>query len=157
MAQSAVESANLTTAFSMTTTTTTALLYEPQHEYQFQGSNENANCYVPPIVEQVTSATARDFILALYIFTGVLSFASNGAVILVQLYGSESSRSIRKYLNSLAVSDILLVFTSMPATYSSTVLGQWIYPGWFCRTSRYFQLLGSFVTSATLTIIGIER
>lgn len=114
-------------------------------------------CYSPPGVEQVTSAFARDFILLLYIVTALLSLTSNGAVILVQLYGSESSRSIRKYLNSLAVSDIMLVFTTMPATYSSTVLGEWIYPGWFCRASRYFQILSSFVTSATLTIIGIER
>src|SRR5699024_9030425 len=93
----------------------------------------------------------------LYTTTSLLSLTGNVVVIVVQLYGQQSSRNIRKYLLNLAVADIITGVFSVPLTYMNVTWGHWMFPHWLCPTGQYVQLLSVFVTSATLSIIGVER
>lgn len=122
-------------------------------------SSPNANftaCFSSPILEPV-SPDVQPAIWMLYLFTSICSVLGNLLVILVQIFGRQSSRCIRKYLNNLAVSDICLALMSMPFMYSNIVLGHWTYPHFLCPVAQFAQLLTSFTTSSTLSIIGIER
>ncbi len=125
----------------------------------FKSSPSNANssvCFTSPILEPV-SPDVQPAIWMLYLFTSICSVLGNLLVILVQIFGRQSSRCIRKYLNNLAVSDITLALMSMPFMYSNIVLGHWTYPHFLCPVAQFAQLLTSFTTSSTLSIIGIER
>ena len=70
---------------------------------------------------------------------------------------SSASGNICRYINNLAISDLMLSLLSVPFTFTNVVTGHWPYAAWLCPTAQYFQLLSVFITSQTLTIIGIER
>lgn len=70
---------------------------------------------------------------------------------------SASGGNIYRYINNLAISDLMLSLLSVPFTFTNVVTGHWPYASWLCPTAQYFQLLSVFITSQTLTIIGIER
>ena len=115
------------------------------------------NCYRSPTLEPIPYRSVQSFVFVLYLCTSIVSIVGNVIVILVHVLGRESPRNIRKYLNNLAVSDITMSLMSIPFTYSNIIVGHWSYPHWLCPTSQFFQLLCSFATSTTLTIIGLER
>ncbi|KAH9400079.1 hypothetical protein TYRP_001636 [Tyrophagus putrescentiae] len=120
--------------------------------------SSESTCYVTPTLEPISDKKVQLFIFLLYLTTSVISVVGNVIVILVQFFGNESSRSIRKYLNNLAISDITLSVMSMPFTYTNIVKGHWSnLPHWLCPLAQYVQLLCPFITSSTLAIIGIER
>ena len=119
--------------------------------------SSETNCFSNPTLEAVPSRTGQLFLIALYSFTSFIALIGNITVIVVELYGSESALNIRKYLINLSVSDIILGVLCVPFTYTDFMLGQWIFPHWLCPTAQYVQLLSVFVTSLTLTIIGVER
>ena len=114
-------------------------------------------CFEPETLETVSSPTGKIFLLCLYTSTSLLSLVGNLVVIVVQLYGQESSRNIRKYLLNLAVADIITGVFSVPLTYTNITMGHWIFPHWLCPAAYYVQLVSVFVTTMTLTIISIER
>lgn len=140
-------------------------------EHTFNSSNA---CFIANRLEPVPDTRLQAFIFTLYLVTSIFSVLGNALVLLVALFScrkltpfasghatfsntSSSSRSIRRYLSNLAVSDITLALMSMPFMYSNIVLGYWEYPHWLCPLAQFAQLLTSFTTSSTLTIIGIER
>ena len=117
----------------------------------------SSKCYAPSTLETVNSKVVQHFLFTLYTATAFLSLVGNIIVILVQVYGKESSKNIRKYLSNLAVADIITGVFSVPFTYTHTVFGHWVFPKWLCPTAQFVQLLSVFITSATLSIIGAER
>ena len=121
-------------------------------------TNESLNeCFVLTSLEPITNEWIQLGVILLYSLTALASFIGNSIVLVVQIFGTESSKSIRKYLNNLAVSDITISVMSIPFTYTNNLMGRWIFPHWLCPTAQFFQLLSVFITSTTLTIIGIER
>ena len=118
---------------------------------------DETNCFNATALEAVPSDVAQIFLITLYSFTSMIALIGNVCVIVVELYGSESAPNIRKYLINLACSDIIIGVLCVPFTYTDFMLGQWIFPHWLCPTAQYVQLLSVFVTSLTLTIIGVER
>ena len=137
-------------------TTFVPLINESEYDY-IQMEVETSDCFVPVTFEIVASPYIRAFLYALYSATSLVALVGNAVVITVQLRGSESSRSIRKYLLNLAISDLLIGVCSVPMTYTNMVLGRWVFPHWLCPTAQYVQLLSVFVTSGILSIIAIER
>lgn len=119
-------------------------------------SHQAKSCYLPPRVGHVPE-DIRAYISFLYLLTGVFSLLGNSIVIIVQLFATESSRSLRKYLTILALSDTTLSLLAMNAVYSNLVIGYWYLPDWLCPTGQYLQFLTAFITSGTLTIIALER
>ena len=147
-------------------------------------TSTSSSCYHPPTVEPVPQVELQLLIGALYWVTAFVSVAGNVLVIVVHCSGSKNSmraksssskrstlvfslsfpattstpfRNIRNCLNSLAVSDISLALTSMPFSYANLVLGRWPYAHFLCPLAQYGQLLSAAVTSATLTLISVER
>ncbi|CAG2161982.1 unnamed protein product [Oppiella nova] len=97
------------------------------------------------------------FLITLYSLTTFLAFTGNSLVILVELYGKRSARNLRKFLINLAISDILIGVLSVPFIYTDFMLGRWIFSPILCPIAQFVQLLSVFVTTYTLTAIGIER
>lgn len=116
-----------------------------------------SKCFTSSTLEPVSSSGVKQFIALLYLATSLVAIVGNLLVILVQAFVRGSRHNIRQYLNHLAVSDIILATVSMPFTYTNIVLGHWAFPRWLCGTSQYAQLLSVFITSTTLSLIGIER
>lgn len=69
---------------------------------------ENKSCFNHTDLEAVPSFAGQVFLITLYSITSLLALIGNLAVIIVELFGSESAPNIRKYLINLAVSDIIL-------------------------------------------------
>nr|XP_027194434.1 neuropeptide Y receptor type 5-like [Dermatophagoides pteronyssinus] len=119
--------------------------------------NDERECFNVTELEAVPNRLGQWFLISLYSLTSLLALIGNLTVIIVELYGKESAHNIRKYLINLAVSDITIGVLCVPFTYTDFMLGQWIFPHWLCPTAQFVQLLSVFVTSLTLTFIGIER
>lgn len=117
----------------------------------------SSTCFEPTSLESVESPVGQALLIVLYSATSVLSLLGNIVVIIVQLYGRESSKNIRKYLLNLAVSDLITGVGSVPFTFTSIVYGHWIFPDLICPAAQFIQLLSVFITSATISIIGAER
>jgi len=138
-------------------------------------SSAELDCFVPSTIELVPSSAGERglfdfadfdlflfqlgqlFLISLYSLTSLVALLGNLTVIVVEVAGSESAATIRKYLINLAVSDIIIGVLCVPFTYTDFMLGQWIFSHWLCPVAQYVQLLSVFVTSLTLTIIGVER
>lgn len=84
-------------------------------------------CFEPTSLESVESSLGQALLIALYSATSVLSLLGNIVVIIVQLYGRESSKNIRKYLLNLAISDLVTGVGSVPFTFTSIVYGHWVF------------------------------
>lgn len=119
--------------------------------------NDERDCFNATELEAVPSRMGQLFLIILYSLTSLLALMGNVTVIVVEICGKESAHNIRKYLINLAVSDITIGVLCVPFTYTDFMLGQWIFPHWLCPTAQFVQLLSVFVTSLTLTFIGIER
>ena len=117
----------------------------------------SSTCFSSPTLETIPFPQIRISLFILYSLTSLLTLIGNTIVIIVQLYGNESSRNIRKFLLNLAVADIITGIFSVPTTFTNIVLGHWPFPSWLCPTAQYVQLLSVFITAITLSIIGIER
>ena len=82
---------------------------------------EDGNCFNATALEAVPSFAGQIFLITLYSITSLLALIGNLAVIIVELFGSESAPNIRKYLINLAVSDIILGVLCVPFTYTVSV------------------------------------
>ena len=120
-------------------------------------SADEAHCFNVTVLEAVPSRFGQLSLIALYSSTSLFALLGNLTVIVVCLAGSESARTIRLNLINLALSDIILGVLCVPYTFTDFAFGQWIFAAWLCITSQYFQLLSVFVTSITLSIVGVER
>ncbi len=112
-------------------------------------------CFIPPL--EAVPFAYQIILISLYSLTATIALLGNITVIIVEIFGKQSAHNLRKYLINLAVSDIIIGVLCVPFTYTDFMLGQWIFPHWLCPVAQFVQLLSVFVTSFTLTVIGIER
>ncbi len=136
------------TTNSITSTSTSSTTITPTNQ-----------CYRPTTPMVVTNESVRLFLLVLYSLTALFALTGNLVVLVVQLAGKETAKNIRKYLINLAISDLLVGVLCMPVTYHTFIHRKWpaAFPEFLCPMAQFVQLLGVFVTSMTLTIIGVER
>jgi hypothetical protein len=113
------------------------------------------DCFIPSL--EAVPFAYQIILIILYSLTAIIALLGNITVIIVEIFGKQSAHSLRKFLINLAVSDIIIGVLCIPFTYTDFMLGQWIFPHWLCPTAQFVQLLSVFVTSFTLTVIGIER
>lgn len=99
----------------------------------------------------------QTFLVWLYSITSIISFTSNGTVILVLLLGKKSSPELRKFLINLAIADMCMALFSMPFTYTDFMYGQWIFPEFVCPVAQFITICALSVSVHTLCAIGIER
>lgn len=124
-------------------------------------TSTTTTCFSPPTLNIIASGPARWALLGLYSATSLTSLLGNGILICVLLQEkvSSPSRSIRNYLLNLTVSDVLLAALALPANYANVVLGHWPFP-WprlSCPLGQIVPVLAVFVTSATLSVVSLER
>ncbi|KAF7488833.1 Neuromedin-K receptor [Sarcoptes scabiei] len=96
-------------------------------------------------------------LIALYSATAIFSLLANIFAVIILLSINRSTSEIWKYLINLSVSDILMSMFSIPFTYTSFMLGQWIFPLWLCPIVQSVQLCSVLVSIYTLALIGFDR
>ena len=106
---------------------------------------------------ELASKPHQYFLIALYSITAALALGGNVMSIIVLTQGKRSSNDLRLFLVSLSASDITMSIFSIPFTYTSFILGRWIFPLCFCPLVHAMQVLSVFVSIYTLTLIGIDR
>lgn len=90
--------------------------------------------------------------------TALLSLTLNLVTIYVLLKSNKTiSKELWKLLVSLSAADIGMALFCIPFTYSSAMLGQWMFPHALCPLVHSAQLLFVFISVWTLTAIGIDR
>uniref|UniRef100_A0A1I8B0B2 G_PROTEIN_RECEP_F1_2 domain-containing protein n=1 Tax=Meloidogyne hapla TaxID=6305 RepID=A0A1I8B0B2_MELHA len=65
--------------------------------------------------------------------------------------------SFTVFIANLAVSDLLVCFSSIWLTPSYTYIGHWIWGGWLCYSLPLFQGASIFISSLSLTAIALDR
>ncbi len=113
------------------------------------------DCFIPSL--EAVPFVYQIILIILYSLTAIIALLGNITVIIVETFGKQSAHNLRKFLINLAISDIIIGVLCIPFTYTDFMLGQWIFPNWLCPTAQFVQLVSVFVTSFTLTVIGIER
>lgn len=116
---------------------------------------EQSNCSVVQL--EALDANLQVFVAVIYCTTAVLAFFGNVVVICVEINGKRSAQNLRKFLINLAISDIIIGVFNVPFSYTSFMLGRWIFPSFMCNVAQFVQLLNVFFTAMTLSFIGIER
>ena len=126
---------------------------------QLQSMNQSHRVYLDSKLNSLETLdiVSRTWIVILFSSTGIAAFIGNLIVILVETFGRRSAANLRKFLISLAISDILFGVFSVPFTYTDFMFGRWIFWPWLCPWAQFIQILSIFITSYTLTLISIER
>lgn len=97
-------------------------------------------------------------VVVLYTSTAILSFTSNLLAIYIIVHRDRLHHSeIWLLLTNLSVADILMAIFCIPFTYTTFMLGRWIFPPWWCPLVQAAQHCSVFVSVYTLTIIGFDR
>ncbi|KAG1655954.1 RYamide receptor [Nymphon striatum] len=112
----------------------------------------------PPIeILNAVGKPLQTFLITLYSFTAIFSFAGNITVICVMIGGRRSSRDLRYLLTNLALSDIMMAIFCIPFTYTEVLLNRWIFSIKFCPIVQFLQHCTVTSSVYTLTVIGIDR
>lgn len=82
------------------------------------GKMNESECYHSTTLEIISSPTIQVFFIVIYSAVSLLSLIGNIIVLIVQFYGKESARNIRKYLINLAISDVIIGVLCVPITYT---------------------------------------
>ena len=98
------------------------------------------------------------FLIALYSATTLLAVVGNGLAIIVFATGSRSrTSSLRHFLISLAVADLVMALFCMPFTFTMTILLDWVFSPLLCPVVLFLQTLSVTASVATNVAIGIDR
>ncbi|MFH4980358.1 hypothetical protein AB6A40_007067 [Gnathostoma spinigerum] len=89
------------------------------------------------------------------IFT--LAVSGNSLVVYVVVHNKAMQTVTNIFITNLAVSDLLVNFTSLWLTPVYTYVGHWIWGGWLCYGLPLFQGTSIFISTLTLMAIAIDR
>lgn len=107
--------------------------------------------------EPAFSGSVQNFLIVLYTLTALLALTGNSTAVWVLMVGKRSSKDLRTFLVNLALSDITMALFSIPFTYTSYMLGKWIFHPLFCPFVSFMTCCSVFVSVYTLIAIGIDR
>ncbi|CAG2172960.1 unnamed protein product [Oppiella nova] len=110
-----------------------------------------------PLLDALEFWPYQVILIILYSTTAFVSLAFNLVTIVVLSKGGRISTEIWQYLINLSVSDISMSIFSIPFTYTGFMLNRWIFPTQLCPVVNFAQLCAVFVSTWTLTVIGIDR
>lgn len=83
-------------------------------------------CYQPETLEIIPSSSIRHLLIILYFVTSLFALLGNILVLIVQFFGTESARNIRKYLINLAISDLIVGVLCIPYSAHSYMHRYWV-------------------------------
>ncbi len=122
----------------------------------FNATNNNTRSQLPPL-EALEFWPYQVILIILYSTTAFISLGFNIITIIVLLKGDRMSSELWKFLINLSISDIIMATFSIPFTYTTYMLGRWIFPPELCPFVQFAQLCSVFVSVWTLTAIGFDR
>src|SRR5688572_7157926 len=85
------------------------------------------------------STTFQTVTGAVYGLTAALSIIGNLIVMSVMLCGRKSSKELRRFLLTLALSDILMGCINIPLTHTEVTMGYWRYADGLCPAMRFVE------------------
>ena len=99
--------------------------HEELHHQQ-QHHHQPPLCYTPETLEIIPSSTVRHLLIGLYFITSLSALLGNVLVLVVQFFGTESAKNIRKYLINLAISDLIVGVLCIPYSAHSYMHRYWV-------------------------------
>uniref|UniRef100_A0AC35U3M9 G_PROTEIN_RECEP_F1_2 domain-containing protein n=1 Tax=Rhabditophanes sp. KR3021 TaxID=114890 RepID=A0AC35U3M9_9BILA len=99
----------------------------------------------------------RVIYLMLYFIIFVVAVTGNTLVVYVVMTKKSMQTVTNIFITNLAISDLLVNFTSLWLTPLYTFMGHWIWGGWLCYGLPLFQGTSIFISTLTLTAIALDR
>ncbi|PAV62754.1 hypothetical protein WR25_22980 [Diploscapter pachys] len=115
----------------------------------------NAKCRMPNNPMDV--ALIRYTFLFLYVTVFIVAVSGNALVIYVVMTCKKMQTVTNVFITNLAISDLLVNFTSLWLTPMYYYKGHWIWGGALCHGLPLFQGTSIFISTMTLTAIAIDR
>ncbi|KAL6724310.1 hypothetical protein Aduo_019208 [Ancylostoma duodenale] len=95
--------------------------------------------------------------LLLYCTVFVVAVSGNFLVVYVVMNNKRMQTVTNIFITNLAISDLLVNFTSLWLTPMYTYVGHWIWGGWLCHGLPLFQGTSIFISTLTLMAIAMDR
>ncbi|EGT59570.1 hypothetical protein CAEBREN_23526 [Caenorhabditis brenneri] len=99
----------------------------------------------------------RPFFITMYCAIFIVASSGNCLVVYVVMTNKRMQTITNIFITNLAVSDIMVNFTSLWLTPTYTSIGHWIFGGGLCHGLPLFQGTSIFISTWTLTAIAIDR
>ncbi|KHJ98670.1 7 transmembrane receptor [Oesophagostomum dentatum] len=99
----------------------------------------------------------RMLMLLLYGTVFVVAVSGNFLVVYVVMNNKRMQTVTNIFITNLAISDLLVNFTSLWLTPMYTYVGHWIWGGWLCHGLPLFQGTSIFISTLTLMAIAMDR
>ncbi|CAD6185014.1 unnamed protein product [Caenorhabditis auriculariae] len=99
----------------------------------------------------------RSLMLLLYLTVFLVAVTGNFLVVYVVMTNKRMQTVTNIFITNLAISDLLVNFTSLWLTPMYTYVGHWIWGGGLCHGLPLFQGTSIFISTMTLTAIAIDR
>uniref|UniRef100_A0A914VXC8 G-protein coupled receptors family 1 profile domain-containing protein n=1 Tax=Plectus sambesii TaxID=2011161 RepID=A0A914VXC8_9BILA len=93
----------------------------------------------------------------LYTAVFIVAVSGNSLVVYVVMSNRNMQTVTNLFITNLAISDLLVNFTSLWLTPIYTYIGHWVWGGWLCYGLPLFQGTSIFISTLTLTAIAIDR
>lgn len=119
-------------------------------------NNNASNVSAQSLVSGVADST-QEVLVVVYAATALLAILGNLLVIVVFVIGRQPRTDLRRYLVSLALSDLVMSVFCMPFTFSYTMLNQWIFGHFLCTVVLYMQAVAVNASVGTSTAIAVDR
>ncbi|VDP07466.1 unnamed protein product [Soboliphyme baturini] len=131
------------------------LLYPLESHSQTSGHNCSP---VSEIFPDIVDYTSIRVIFGIgYFITWFLGFVGNSQVVYITLTSNECCAFRLPFMNSLAASNLMIAFTSLPITAVTIFVREWVFPPFTCYFIGYLQGWSIFVSSFVITAISIDR
>uniref|UniRef100_A0A0K0EGE2 G_PROTEIN_RECEP_F1_2 domain-containing protein n=1 Tax=Strongyloides stercoralis TaxID=6248 RepID=A0A0K0EGE2_STRER len=99
----------------------------------------------------------RIIYLFIYLLIFIVAVTGNSLVVYVVMTKKSMQTVTNIFITNLAISDLLVNFTSLWLTPLYTFLGRWIWGGWLCYGLPLFQGTSIFISTLTLMAIALDR
>ncbi|KRX93785.1 Vasopressin V1a receptor [Trichinella pseudospiralis] len=98
-------------------------------------------------------------VICCYSVVMLLSAVGNVAMLLILLKNFSRTRSNRVFtlLLHLNIADLLVTFIHMPKEIGHTATVQWLGPDWLCRSTKYMDVFGIYLSSNLLICMCVDR
>lgn len=93
----------------------------------------------------------------MYVLIFLLAVSGNVLVVYVVVNNKAMQTVTNIFITNLAISDLMVNFTSLWLTPMYTYVGHWIWGGWLCYGLPLFQGTSIFISTLTLMAIAVDR
>ncbi|KAK0396728.1 hypothetical protein QR680_001831 [Steinernema hermaphroditum] len=99
----------------------------------------------------------RIILCILYVTIFSIAVVGNSLVVYVVIINKDMQSATNLFITNLAMSDLLVNFTSLWLTPIYTYVGHWVWGSWLCYGLPLFQGTSIFISTLTLMVIAIDR